>query len=239
MLFKDLSPDDEGTYKCLVSNDLGRVTSQADLKVDKKMSRPNIIEKLKDIKGVEGEEARFNIKVDGYPKPTVDWYVGPNLLIDGRKHNRTESGNTYSLTITDLDEGDVGLYKCVATNEEGKAESRANLDVQEKQFAPQIEDDTLKIIQLDEGEELDETVKIRGVPKPEVTWYKYGKRLREDHRLELKTTGSSYNIYIRKSSLDDAGEYKCVASNLKGSTHKTFDIKVKGKPFQFFSLEIF
>lgn len=230
LLLKDVTPDDVGTYKCVARNSLGTVSSQAILKVDKKTSRPTIIKKLKDTKEVEGDEARFEIKVEGYPKPTVEWYLGPNPLFDGRKHKITESGQTYSMTILNLDESDIGLYKCVATNDEGKAESRANLDVEEKQFAPQIEDDTdtTKTVHLNEGDELNKTVKIRAVPKPEVTWYKDGKRLRDALHVELKPVGNSYNIYIGKSKLDDKGEYKCVATNVKGSTQKIFDVKVKG-----------
>lgn len=228
LLLKNVSPKDIGSYKCVVSNSVGTSSSNAGLKVEKKALKPNIIEKLRDTKGVQGDEATFVIKVDGEPKPDVEWFRGSIPLTDDRKHTLIESGNTYSLVIKDLDDVDAGLYKCVTSNDEGKAESRANLEVSDKQFPPEIDDDSFKAVRLNEGEELEETVKIRGAPQPEVVWYKDGKRLRESNRLDLRSIGSSHNIYIRKALPEDSGEYKCVATNVKGTSHKIFDVKVKG-----------
>lgn len=228
---KDVSLSDRGSYKCVVTNDLGSVSSSADMVVEKRKYEPEIISRPKDVKGLENTEARFDIKLKGYPTPSVEWYHDSEKIEHGNKYKITESkeNQLYSLEIKDLQKPDSGIYKCVASNEVGKIDCRAKLEVNEKQFAPEFEDkDTTKVIELEEGEELNERATIRGNPKPEVSWYKNGKPLRETSRIELKPIGNHYDIYIRRVLPDDSGTYKCVGTNDLGTTTKILDVKVKG-----------
>jgi len=76
--FKDMSLDDTGRYKCVVKNDFGSVESSADVVVEKKSRKPEVIEKMKDVDLTEGGDARFEVKLSGYPAPAVLWYRGRN-----------------------------------------------------------------------------------------------------------------------------------------------------------------
>lgn len=231
LLLRDVSMSDRGSYKCVVTNDLGSVSSSADMLVEKRKFEPEIISRPKDVKGLENTEARFDIKLNGYPTPSVEWYHDSEKVKDGDKYKISESkeNQVYSLEIRDLQKPDSGIYKCVASNEVGKIDCRAKLEVKEKQFAPEFDDkDTTRVIELEEGEELDERVTIRGNPKPEVSWYKNGKHLRETSRIQLKPIGNNYNINIRRAITDDSGTYKCVGTNDLGTTTKIFDVKVTG-----------
>ena len=75
------------------------------------------------------------------------------------------------------------------------------------------------------------TVKSRGIPEPEVSWYRNGDLVKEDSRVKFikdSQTGN-YSILINKVAVEDEGEYRCVASNMGGSVACQAKLSVKGK----------
>ena len=60
----------------------------------------------------------FNCSVDGNPPPIIEWTKGSqslNITADP-KLSTSSSGNTRSLTITDVHRSDEGQYRCAADN---------------------------------------------------------------------------------------------------------------------------
>ena len=228
LIIKSTQGNDQGEYKCVVRNDLGSSSSKSKLTV-KVPVKPDFTTKLKPVEAVEGGEARFEVKLKGEPKPDVEWYRGTTKIVDEGRYSFEETDdNKYTLVIVDLIRDDSGSYKCVATNEAGKATTRADLNVKERQFAPEIESDQEGPIIVQQNDEVNIQVIVKGKPKPEVKWYKNGKPLKDTTRLDIRSRGDSHYVVIISAKPEDQGEYKCEASSRLGKASKTFDVQVKG-----------
>jgi len=228
MTISDVSMDDTGTYKCHVSNDFGSVSSTAEVNVSRKSIKPEVKDKMKNVETNEEGEARFDIQFSGFPAPDVEWFHGTKKLTDEDKYTMDQTdGQIYSLLVKKVKHEDAGSYKCVASNDAGKASNRAELEVKEKEFAPlfteSIEDQSVK-----EGQPVNVSVKIKANPKADVSWFKDGERVFDSRNHEITVHGNSHNLYIRKAGPDDAGTYSCEAKNKIGSSSVTFGVQVEG-----------
>lgn len=221
--------DDQGKYKCVVTNHFGSVEASTDVTIDKKFVRPEATEKMEDSTAEEGEETRFDVPFTGYPTPEVEWFHGPKRLDNDDKHKVLKSEDqVFSLVVKDLEKDDAGMYKCVASNDAGKATARAELKVKEKLFVPEFQEQIENKI-VKENEELEAICTVKAKPKAEVTWYKDGKRLYDTRKILLTSRGDTHSLYITKASTDDMGSYMCEAKNKLGGSISSFDIIVEGK----------
>lgn len=75
------------------------------------------------------------------------------------------------------------------------------------------------------------TVKSRGIPEPKVSWYRNGELVKEDSRVKFikDSQSGNYSLLINKVTVEDEGEYRCVASNMGGSVACQAKLLVKGK----------
>lgn len=231
LAFTKLNLGDSGTYKCVLKNDFGSVSSSADVVVQKRSRIPEVVEKMKDVNVIEGENACFEVKISGYPVPRVQWYRRKNEIKSNDKFviTKSEKDQTYTLTIKDANIDDAGFYKCVASNEAGETEVQSKLVIEEKKFQPEFEGPGFKTpFLVKEKEEFNVDLKITGKPKPEVTWFKDGNRIRESRMSKLSSDKNTYNLNIPRITPDDAGTYKCEAKNEVGTASRTFKVEVEG-----------
>ena len=66
----------------------------------------------------EGKYVVFNCSVDGNPRPSIQWTKDSkrlNITADP-KLSTSSSGNSHSLTITDVHRSDEGKYRCEVNN---------------------------------------------------------------------------------------------------------------------------
>ena len=68
-----------------------------------------------------------------------------------------------------------------------------------------------------------------GSPKPTVTWYKDGKKLKYMPDGFTLLTPNTFIITFNVLKPDHSGKYKCVVSNEFGSISEEYTVKVKGK----------
>lgn len=237
--FKETKLDDEGMYKCVVKNDLGTSSSEAELLVDEAGEKPTLTSPLKDLTVTENEEARFDARVSGKPTPVVDWFKDDKKIKD---EGRTiivddEEEDLFSLIIEKLKPEDSGVYKCVIRNDVGENSSQAKLQVQEKMVAPEfVSGDESGPITIVEDDVLHLEVKVDGKPRPEVTWSKDGKPLKESKTVAIEEKDDVSRIDIKGVSTDDSGNYKCVAKSDAGTASRSYDVVVEGWFIDYFLL---
>jgi len=88
---------------------------------------PKFLRLISDYSTFVGASACFQCLVTGSPHPSVRWYKDGMLLEGDRYYMQEEECGSHSLTIDNLMQSDSGLYKCIATNRAGTAETSALL----------------------------------------------------------------------------------------------------------------
>lgn len=193
---------------------------------------PEFKEKMKHIEVIEGDTARFDVQVLGNPKPVTEWSKGGKVITDGGRFKTVQSddGDSHSLLIENVSMDDFGSYKCVASNEAGRIQCSARLEVKERQIAPEFSDEYGDLpIEINEGDELKINVTIQGNPRPDVEWYKDDRLLKRTSRVNLAARGNKFGVTIFSVVPEDSGVYKCVAKSAAGTTTKTFQVNIEGK----------
>lgn len=228
--FRETLPGDNAEYKCVATNDLGSASCSERLTV-KVLSKPEFKDKMKGVEVVEGDSATFEVQVVGYPEPSVEWFRGTTQLKNDERFEIKESKeeNRFSLVIGAVKRDDAGMYKCVASNEVGKNTCRADLNVKERLFAPEFpEEQSDAPVTVTEGDDVNLDVTVNGKPKPDVTWHKDDRILRESNRLDIKARGDKHSVVILGIKPEDSGVYKCEAKSKLGTVTRTFDVRVAG-----------
>ena len=148
----------------------------------------------------------------------------------------TVNSATGSLSISNIRKEDEGLYTCTATNKAGNLEASAFLSVTVKPSVDPLDDKTV----LEDDPSVSLTCRIRGNPKPHVTWNKRGlKRLltevdnikvseEEESVDDITVTLSVLTIFNPEPS--DAGVYECVAVNKAGRHSNSAQLIVEFGP---------
>ena len=129
LCIRNVNPGDEAEYKILARNPVGTATSVAELIVVEPISKPEMIEPMKDVEVKAGEDGCFRVRVKGNVK--VDWYKGEELLEDVGHVVIVdeEDGETFTLALEEASAEDSGMYKCVASNKAGTVSCSASLKV--------------------------------------------------------------------------------------------------------------
>ncbi|XP_024080936.1 titin isoform X2 [Cimex lectularius] len=127
-------PEDEGTYKCVASNQAGEVSLSANLKVlapDSNEVAPTLVP-MRDVVVAEGSSAQFRTQVTGKPTPNIEWYREGDLIPQSADFQMIHEGKNVVLLIATTYEEDSGVFTCRATNSAGQTETSAKLIVKSK-----------------------------------------------------------------------------------------------------------
>ena len=231
--------DDGGKYTCKAKNKFGDATCEATLHIAEDTVPPRFTKKLHDLTAGVGSTSEFSVKFIGTPEPKITWFLD-NEEIEPEEHGvdiETELGSS-SLLLEDVDVSDVGNYKCVATNIAGKATTAAQLKVVTEEvmsesgaLAPVVQVvpppldpigkppafvKRLLDLQVTEGNSVSLEVIISGEPQPSVKWLFDDEPVVEDRHVQVTENREVHALMIDGATLDDEGEYKCVASNEHG-----------------------
>ncbi|XP_055686183.1 obscurin isoform X3 [Lutzomyia longipalpis] len=134
---KNCSPSDTGVYKCVARNREGQDSTQARLDVVDKIERreraepPSFLKRIGDTEVFLGTKAKFTACANGFPEPQVEWYHdGIKLFPSERVKIEAEAHGLLRLTIDNVNEKDVGKYKCQIFNPHGEDYCTADLFIE-------------------------------------------------------------------------------------------------------------
>ncbi|VDO56555.1 unnamed protein product [Haemonchus placei] len=208
----------QGTYKCVASNEHGQASSMCylligDLK-DERAGPPRFLRCLRDIWTPLGEEVAFEVEVAGYPAPDLTWYHQDKKIVEGKTVKITYlSESVCELRVSQVSLRDLGNYAVEASNVHGVVRTVSSLNVGEPRHAepPQFQQ-----------------VDAPGIAvKPKVAFREEVKRSASTVRKELRRKGAA-PVFIK--GLEDmeleAGASAAVAGKLKGKhRHRHSDQK--------------
>ena len=191
---------------------------------------PEFTQPLKAIGVDEGNPVRLKCRMTGTPEPTAEWFKNGREVTLNRRIKADVIGDMCQLSFTETQTDDTGDYKCVIKNDIGSAATECELTVTKPLAAPEFK---LKVknVDVNEGEQAQFSVKVVGNPKPNIEWFHGTHEVINEGRFAVKSgeVDDHYYLLIDDVAIDDAGTYKCVASNSVGKTTCRGELEVSEK----------
>ncbi|NP_001343711.1 Muscle M-line assembly protein unc-89 [Caenorhabditis elegans] len=227
---KDARLEDSGKYACRATNPAGEAKTEANFAVVKNLVPPEFVEKLSPLEVKEKESTTLSVKVVGTPEPSVEWFKDDTPISIDNVHviQKQTAVGSFSLTINDARQGDVGIYSCRARNEAGEALTTANFGIIRDSIPPEFTQ-KLRPLEVREQETLDLKVTVIGTPVPNVEWFKDDKPINIDNsHIFAKDEGSGHHtLTIKQARGEDVGVYTCKATNEAGEAKTTANMAVQ------------
>ncbi|KRZ38331.1 Muscle M-line assembly protein unc-89 [Trichinella pseudospiralis] len=236
----------EGEYICEATNVAGQVKTCAELKIQQytvsetngeESVAPHFTVPLYPQTVTEGSTADLSCFATGNPEPEIHWYKDENEIHenDHFKFTSTKEGGK-RLIVDNVLIVDEAEYTCEAVNIAGKASTKTVLKVQkyeesecdkEETVLPKFTTD-LQYQTVREGEQAVLTCVAKGVPSPEIYWFKNDERIQNDSHFEMRSDkDGTQTLIVCKAYLADQAEYKCEARNVVGSSFTQATLKVE------------
>uniref|UniRef100_A0A1B0D294 Uncharacterized protein n=2 Tax=Phlebotomus papatasi TaxID=29031 RepID=A0A1B0D294_PHLPP len=140
-------------------------------------------------------------------------------LGEGGRIRMTESKNAIQLAIEHVQREDAGLYTLYARSKNGDlARKDIELVVEDRSsgedppmFVKRLSDISVKV-----GTRTRLLVEIRSSTDVKVTWYRNDRRICEGDRIRTVHEGTFFCLEIGPVTLDDGGQWMCMAENHGG-----------------------
>ncbi|XP_029776920.1 hemicentin-2, partial [Suricata suricatta] len=222
--FPRIQEADSGLYSCRAENQAGTAKRDFDLLV---LIPPSVAGAgaAQDVLGLAGADVRLECRTAGVPTPQVEWTKDGQPIPPGDPHVQLqEDGQVLRITGSHL--GDEGRYQCVAFSPAGQQTK----DFQLRMHTPPTiwgSNETSEVAVM-EGHPARVLCEARGVPTPNITWFKDGLELSLD--TEAVYTRGGRQLQLARARGADAGTYTCKASNRVGVTEKTTRLEVYVPP---------
>ncbi|XP_017782397.1 PREDICTED: fasciclin-2 isoform X2 [Nicrophorus vespilloides] len=236
LLIKNVRESDDGLYTCrAVVVSTGNV-KERNIKVEVQV--PPQLNELKEISIIEGEQASVQCSGSGKPPPEYTWIkekTRENLATTDRFDVKK---NTGLLIINKVEYNDNSVYKCIAENQAGRAETTVKINVLIK---PKI----FEFINITSPIDTETKIicKAFGRPTPRVSFRKLSLKdaytigpQKEDKRIVVEQSndpakGETYGILsISRVNRTDDGLYECIAENEVDAAYKNGHITVEFPP---------
>ncbi|XP_049949485.1 obscurin isoform X3 [Schistocerca serialis cubense] len=222
---------DTGQYKIKATNKFGEDESSARLDI---LLIPEI-DALSDITKIPYEDTVFEVQILANPKPKVTWTRNGEKLSSSDHTIISENveKEVYKLEIKNIGLGDDGVYVVTASNSQGERSQQAKLTVHTEppSLVKNLEDRSVK-----DYEEVEYRVRVNGVPKPKITWYKDGKELQSGEHIVIETDSEALvvsSLSIQHFQESDVGVYKVKAANLVGEAESSSKLSMTQLPPSF------
>ncbi|XP_064106001.1 myosin light chain kinase, smooth muscle-like isoform X3 [Macrobrachium nipponense] len=237
----EVTTADAGTYSCVLENDVGKTECSCEVIVEHRNEAENtppyIIQGLKDLTVLDGDEVRLSIRVGGSLPLKVVWVRNDLEIKPSKDFRYEEEGNgSYSLFLRDVYPDDAGIYICEAYNMHGEAHSYCKMTVHDpraaKSSAPCIVGNLTPLV-VEEGSAARFTVAVHGHPAPTLSWFLDGRKLMSTPRVKVEVDedvgpdeGHQHTLSIVHALSTDSGVLSVVASNCLGTDSASTTLKV-------------
>ncbi|KAI3368742.1 hypothetical protein L3Q82_025731 [Scortum barcoo] len=141
------------------------------------------------------------------PASSVEWKRGEVLLRNGDKYQMRKKDLLVEMKIADLSLDDAGDYTCIC----GEEKTKATVIVNERPIRFLQE---LKNIQVQEGNGVTLSCELSKTSTP-VKWKKGGDLLINGEKYQMKQSGTTVELLIRRSQPEDSGTYSCVCDDIE------------------------
>ncbi|XP_077368176.1 basement membrane-specific heparan sulfate proteoglycan core protein isoform X8 [Festucalex cinctus] len=207
-------PEDSGTYVCVARNNEGSAETRVEVIVQGSSQLPSVPrvivpEPLMIV--VEGQTATLRCEAHGFPAPTITWSKLRSRM--PWRHKVVDN----KLVLPNVGRQDSGEYICSAVNNMGTTEVTVTLDVETPPYATSVPDDVAVRV----GEVIRLQCLAHGTPPLTYIWTKL------DGALPSRAQVSDGDLQINLATADDAGSYKCVASNRVGHSEVVAKVTVR------------
>jgi hypothetical protein len=255
LVIRDVFPEDAGTFTCVAKNAVGFASSSTELIVEytsdqeitsrKTASRessladvldgvPPLFSKKPKVKCVdEGTNVLIDCRLVAVPKAQIKWYFEGKEITTAEnvKITTKQDQNTFItvLSITKVKKTQEGRYRVTATNQVGETVLPIKLKVRTGEPEKPEIIEPLKSTIIREGETITFTTQVIGTPQPKVQWFKDGKEIKENTRVDKDV----YSLTIVTASETDSGEYTLKASNDVGTAFSGFTLTVEDSGVHF------
>ncbi|XP_055645258.1 titin-like, partial [Toxorhynchites rutilus septentrionalis] len=199
---------------------------------------PQISQKPRNSKLVEGADAVFSTRVSANPKPRLSWFKdGQRIIPSADKYEISYSNQQATLRIKRVNAKDSGHYTLLAENPQGCQVSSAILAIEAAHEQVAVNSSSHEIIETaettkalvpvfvtliqdqetTEGKMARFDCRVTGRPYPEVAWYINGKLVTDDatHKILVNEAGN-HSLMITSTNRYDHGIVTCVARNKTG-----------------------
>uniref|UniRef100_A0A2K6UV43 Hemicentin-2 n=1 Tax=Saimiri boliviensis boliviensis TaxID=39432 RepID=A0A2K6UV43_SAIBB len=221
--FPRIQEGDSGLYSCRAENQAGTAQRDFDLLV---LIPPSVrgAGATQEVLGLAGADVELQCRTSGVPTPQVEWTKDGQPVLPGGPHLQVqEDGQVLRITSSHL--GDEGRYQCTAFSPAGQQAK----DFQLRVHAPPViwgSNETGEVAVM-EGHLVQLLCEARGVPTPNITWFKDGALLPPS--TEAIYTRGGRQLQLERAQSSDAGIYTCKASNAVGTTEKATRLDVYGE----------
>nr|XP_014344645.1 PREDICTED: hemicentin-1 [Latimeria chalumnae] len=217
LVFENIAPEESGSYTCLATNTAGRDSRTVSLAVH---VHPAFTELPGDVSLNKGERLLLTCGATGIPAPKFTWTFNNNII-----PVQFDSRNGHSeLVIERVSKDDSGTYVCTAENQVGSVKAIGFVYVKE----PPIFDGDLDSNRIEPlGGNAILNCEVRGDPPPTIQWSKKGVSIQINNRIRQLNNGS---LAIYGTVNEDAGDYKCIATNDAGVVERSVTLTLQSSP---------
>ncbi|XP_068687447.1 uncharacterized protein [Montipora foliosa] len=216
--------EDRGRYKCTAEVDApGLSTYRASYSVDVKVKFAPQVTRLSSNQTLDdGNDATFSCTAEAYPMPiTYNWFKNVVKISSSAEFVINDLGWESRLTVRQISKSRADRYSCSGTNSVGEGQKKSVfLNVR---YAPQAVTMTASKPEVKEGQSVTLTCQSDGFPSPSFSW-----------RFNGNTINGALNneFLVANAEVKDAGNYTCIATNIRGSKQFTRMVNVRYKPTQ-------
>ncbi|XP_043941249.1 hemicentin-1 [Protopterus annectens] len=217
LVLDNVALEDTGSYVCIAINAVGQDQKTVNLTVH---IFPEFTVIPEDISLNKGDQLVLTCGASGIPTPTITWTFNNNII-----PAQYDSVNGHSeLVLHRVTKDDSGTYICTAENVVGSIRAVGSVYVKE----PPIFDGDINSNRIESlGANAVLNCEVRGDPPPEIQWSKNGINIQISNRIRQLSNGS---LAIYGTVNEDAGKYKCIATNDAGAVERVVTLTLQSPP---------